>query len=109
MQAQLVLPELSYKDLVFVREKLVSINYLGSKIGKYFLDFFIENKLILELKAKKNFSVSFYNQILDYLKQLDLPLGLVVNFRSASLVAKRVINSNWSGFLNSNKFEKGLE
>lgn len=98
--------ELEKQKMFFVREAPVNLEYDGKVIGKYFVDFVIENKIVLEIKAQKDDTTKFYRQILAYLKQLDIPLGIIVNFRQSSISPYRVVNSKWSGFvINSNKFE----
>lgn len=66
----------------------------GEKIGKYFLDFLIDGKVILELKAKPEFTKNDYRQIRGYLKSRNLKLGILVNFYGESLEFKRVLNSD---------------
>ena len=56
-------------------------------------DFLIENKIILEVKAKKFITKEDYYQMLRYLKASNLELGLIVNFRNTYLKPKRVLNS----------------
>jgi len=101
--------ELGDTGLSFKREVPVEIRYKQKSIGRYFIDFVIGNKVVLELKAQKKYAPQFSKQVLAYLRQLDFPLGIIVNFRDESLSPHRVINSRWSGFDDSNKLEKKLE
>ncbi len=55
------------------------------------IDFIIEDKLILELKAKKAITKDDYYQIQRYLQKLNYKLGLLVNFRNRYLKPTRVI------------------
>jgi len=103
-----VAEELKSSKLSFVREAPVRLVYKGKSIGRYFVDFVIEGQIILELKAQKDNQSKFYRQVLAYLRQLDLPLGLVVNFRQTSIKPGRIVNSKWPGFQNSNKLEVNL-
>lgn len=89
--------ELNSQKIEFQREVCVQMLYKEKSIGRYFVDFVIENKLILELKAQPNLLMIHRKQVLSYLKQLDLGLGILVNFRNISLKQYRVINSEWSG------------
>ena len=94
--------EKNYQDAVEVmlkknnikceREKEIELEVGGEKVKGFFLDFLIENKLILELKAKKFISHEDVRQVLRYLKSANLPLGIVVNFKRKSLEYKRLIN-----------------
>jgi GxxExxY protein len=58
-------------------------------------DFIIENKIIIDFKAKKFITKDDYYQMLRYLEVANLPLGFIVNFRSTYLKPKRVINSKY--------------
>ncbi len=56
------------------------------------VDFLIENKIIVDLKAKNFIFKDDYFQMQRYLRSLDLELGMIINFRSAHLKPKRVLN-----------------
>ncbi len=58
-------------------------------------DFIIDNKIILELKAKDFIINEDYDQIKRYLITLNLKLGLLVNFRQTRVSVKRVLNSSY--------------
>lgn len=76
----------------FERELPVDIFYDNKKIGKYFLDFLIEDKIVLEIKATDKFKLSDYKQISSYLKSKRIKLGILANFRKESLEFKRILN-----------------
>jgi GxxExxY protein len=61
-------------------------------IGKNFLDFLIEDKIILEIKKGDRFSKKHIEQILNYLKTTNLKLGILANFGSKDLKFKRIVN-----------------
>lgn len=84
--------ELTEQGVSFQREKQVALEYLGKKIGDYFLDFVIDDKIILELKAKDFYNSKDINQVISYLKTLNLRLGILANFRSDKLKYRRIIN-----------------
>lgn len=56
------------------------------------VDFMIEDKLILELKAKPLITREDYYQIQRYLQATGSKLGLIVNFRQLYLKPKRILN-----------------
>ena len=66
----------------------------GKIIGTNYLDFLIENKMILETKRGNRFSKKHIDQILAYLKAKNLKLGIIANFGSNELKFKRIINLN---------------
>lgn len=83
---------LQKSGLIYKREVLVDLYFQGEKIGKYFLDFVIENKIVLELKTEPYFTKEHYKQVRSYLQSANLELGILANFRSKSLVYKRILN-----------------
>ena len=75
-------------------EKQISVylSYAGKNIGKYTLDFIVENKIVVELKTVPLFSKEDIRQVLRYLKSTGLPLGILANFSSPMLTYKRILN-----------------
>ncbi len=55
-------------------------------------DFLIDDKIIIDVKAKKFITKEDYFQMQRYLSGSNLELGLIVNFRSTYLKPKRVLN-----------------
>lgn len=58
-------------------------------------DFIIEDKIILDAKAKKFITKEDYYQMMRYLTAANLRLGLIVNFRNTYLKPKRVVNNRF--------------
>lgn len=85
--------ELTNQHIAFEKEVLVDLMYNNEKIGKYFLDFLIENKIVLEIKATDKFKISDYKQVAAYLKSKNIKLGILANFRTDKITCKRIINS----------------
>ena len=86
---------LKENDLQFSKELSVDLEYNGKKIGKYFLDFLVEQVVVLELKAVPYLLPKDFKQVLGYLKAKNLRLGILVNFRTDKLIYKRIINSQY--------------
>jgi len=61
-------------------EKNTEIFYKGIKVGIHRLDFIVEKKLVVELKAQSNLTSSHVGQTRSYLKTLNLANGILVNF-----------------------------
>lgn len=61
-------------------------------IGKNYLDFLIENKIIVEIKKDNYFSKRNIDQVLNYLKVSDLKLAILINFGADGIRFKRIIN-----------------
>lgn len=83
---------LKTEDVPFEREKRIDVNLGNYNISKTWADFVVDNKLVLEIKAKRFISRDDYFQTMRYLEFLDLPLALIVNFQQRYLKPKRVIN-----------------
>lgn len=85
---------LKKNGLNFKQQLPVNLNYDGEKIGRYSLDFLVENKVILEIKCVPELKPIDFKQILAYLKAKKIELGILANFRPESLVYKRILNSD---------------
>ncbi|MFZ5948358.1 MAG: GxxExxY protein [Stygiobacter sp.] len=84
--------EFQIKDIEYKREKEYDIAYKGHILPrKYYADFVLMDKIILEIKAIEMLTDSNIKQILNYLAASKLRLGLLVNFGEDSLKYKRII------------------
>jgi GxxExxY protein len=78
--------ELLLRNISFESEVWVPVNYKGiSMDAELKCDFFIENILVLEIKAIDNLPPIHEAQILSYMRLLNVPLGLLLNFHSVNL------------------------
>lgn len=84
--------DLKAKNIKYSKELAVNLMYGKEKIGKYFFDFLIEDKIILEIKAIPCFKISDYKQVSAYLKSKNIKLGILANFRTEKLTYKRILN-----------------
>jgi len=85
--------EMRKQGLSFAREMEMNIYYEGEEIGTRRVDFFVEGKIMVELKAIIELNDSNLNQARNYLEAYNLPVGLLINFGSNSLQYKRIYNS----------------
>jgi GxxExxY protein len=84
--------ELGQNEIPFTREKEYRIQYKTIVLRhKYFADFVIWEKILLEAKAIEALTDSHVKQVLNYLAASKLKLGLLVNFGEDSLVHKRIV------------------
>lgn len=81
------------EKISFQKEIKVDLTFDSEKIGKYFLDFLIEDKLILELKAVPKLYPNDFKQVSGYLKAAGLKLGILANFHGKKLRYYRILNS----------------
>lgn len=84
--------ELEKEKIKFIREKPYQLYYDKQKIGIYYFDFIIEDKIVLEIKAVEKMHSLFTKQLLSYLKSTGLKLGILVNFGQDKLYCKRLVN-----------------
>ncbi len=78
--------------LDFEREKEIHIFYQGIQVGTRRMDFLVENKIMVELKAVKELEDNHLVQGLNYIEAFNLDIGLLINFGSKRLEFKRLIN-----------------
>jgi len=72
----------------------MDIFYKGYKIGSRRADFFIDNKIMVELKAILQLEDVHIAQAMNYLEAYNMEIGLLINFGSKSLQFKRVHNNS---------------
>jgi GxxExxY protein len=86
--------EFQQQNIPYQREKEFSVNYKDTTLKhKFYADFVIYDKIILEIKTIDCFSNSHYNQCLNYLKVSKNKLAILANFNLTSLEYKRIIDS----------------
>lgn len=85
--------ELQLNDLSFEREKNIPIYYRDERIGTRRADFFVEEKIMLELKAVIEMTDAHLAQAINYLEAYNMEIGLLINFGAKSLQFKRVHNN----------------
>jgi len=78
---------LSFKEQVYP-----PVIFKERNIGEYYLDFLIENKIVLEIKSGEKFLKQNISQIYSYLKIENLKLGILANFTKEGLKFKRIVN-----------------
>ena len=86
-----VAAEFGRSQLKFERQKLIVISYAGHPVGEHRLDSLIETRVVLELKACKDFEDVHLAVARSYLKATGCPLALVVNFSRPKLEVRRVV------------------
>ena len=83
--------ELTNNKIKVEREKLLKLTYDGVNIGSDKVDFMVEGKVLVELKAVSELSSVHRAQLISYLKASKLRVGLLINFAQIKLQVKRVI------------------
>lgn len=79
--------ELQLRNINFISEKSININYKGTRLETNLrVDLIIENCMILELKSIEKILPIHEAQILSYMKILQAPVGLLINFNSTNII-----------------------
>ncbi len=83
--------EMNQNKISYSREHEMKIFYKGEDIGTRRVDFFIEGKIMLELKAIIRLEDVHLAQAINYLEAYNMDIGLLINFGARSLEFKRVM------------------
>jgi GxxExxY protein len=79
------------QGLEYSREHEMEIFYKDENIGTRRVDFFVEGKIMVELKAIILLEDVHLAQAINYLEAYNMDIGLLINFGSRSLQFKRVM------------------
>lgn len=82
--------ELAYEGIAFQRELEMHVYYRNEQIGTRRVDFFIEEKVMLEIKAIEQLEGVHKAQAINYCEAYNIADGLLINFGNTSLQFKRV-------------------
>jgi iron complex transport system substrate-binding protein len=88
--------ELEQRGLTVERQKPISFEYDGIAFEEGFrVDLFVENMVVVELKSVEKIAPVHPKQLLTYLKLMHLPVGLLINFGTATLKEglQRIVNN----------------
>lgn len=80
------------KGINFIEQSYYKVQFNSKVVGKGYLDFEVEKKIVVELKKNERFSKSHIDQLLDYLKKSNLLLSIIFNFTQEGVKYKRIIN-----------------
>lgn len=95
--------EMRLQGIEFSREHEMEIFYKGEDIGKRRVDFFVEGKVMVELKAVIELEDVHLAQAINYLEAYGLEIGLLINFGARSLQFKRVMKPKSKSINQSNE------
>lgn len=84
---------LDIENLKYSKEKYGKIIFKDKIIGKYFLDFLIEEKVAVEMKVRNMIYETDKIQLLNYLKSKNLKVGLLLVVTKHGVRVKRIINN----------------
>lgn len=79
------------QGLSFEREKEMPLSYKGHDIGTRRVDFFVEDLIMVEIKAVIQLEDVHLAQAINYLEAYNMEVGLLINFGSRKMDFKRVM------------------
>ncbi|OHA21471.1 MAG: hypothetical protein A2849_03365 [Candidatus Taylorbacteria bacterium RIFCSPHIGHO2_01_FULL_51_15] len=85
---------LAKKKITFQEQLMIPLAYEGASIGRFFLDFLIDGRLILEIKSAPKLYPRDQKQILSYLQRHHIQIGILANFHRQELQIKRILRGN---------------
>lgn len=83
--------EMNLQNIHHEREMEIPLTYKGHDIGKRRVDFFVDDKIMVEIKAVKELEDVHLAQAINYLEAYNMEIGLLINFGNIRLQFKRVM------------------
>lgn len=80
------------KGIKFKEQIPFRLSFKGKVIGTFYLDFLVDNSIILEIKKGKYFSKKNIEQVNEYLRITGRKLAIIANFTPSGVNFKRIIN-----------------
>ena len=84
--------EFASLGLDFTQHEHFPVCYRGHVVGRLITDLIVEQKVIVDTKVVDAFNDTHHAQVLGYLSITGLQVGLLLNFKHASLTFKRIAN-----------------
>jgi GxxExxY protein len=84
--------EFASMGLDFTQQEHFPVHYRGRVVGRLITDLIVEQRVIVDTKVVESFTDTHIAQVLGYLSITGLQVGLLLNFKHASLKLKRVAN-----------------
>ncbi len=83
--------ELELSDLKAIQQQPMKVFYKEKLVGDYIADVIVEDKIIVELKSIENLNKTHEVQLVNYLKAVNMEVGLLLNFGKEKLEFKRKV------------------
>ena len=82
--------ELAFRNIPFVRQKIIQVTYRDKQVGEHRLDVMVADRVVVELKAIKDLEPVHFAIVRSYMKAMKVEAGLLLNFATMPLTVKRV-------------------
>lgn len=83
---------LKNSGLKFQEQVYAPVLFQNEKVSTGYLDFLIDDRVVLELKKGNRFAKAHIDQVYQYLKSKNLKLGILAYFTSKEIHFKRIVN-----------------
>lgn len=90
-----LLIELRKMGISVVNQFMIKVHYDGTEVGNYFADLFVEEKVIVEIKAAEGLIEEHEAQLVNYLKATNIEVGLLLNFGKTPSFKRKVFSNNY--------------
>jgi len=84
--------EIKKAGLIVTKQHALQVFYDDQVVGDYFVDLFIENEVVVELKTAKVITDIHQAQLMNYLIACNRRCGLIINFGKPRVEIKRMLN-----------------
>ncbi len=83
-----------FRKIGYQRQVPYKLLFKGKDIGRYYLDFLVEGKIVLEIKRGSYYGKKNIEQVFNYLKATNLKLAILANFTPDGVKFIRIVNSD---------------
>lgn len=77
------------------KQKQIKVFYEQEKVGEYFADIIINDKVILEIKAEETICEEHEYQLINYLKATKIEVGLLLNFGKKPELKRKIFSNEY--------------
>jgi GxxExxY protein len=92
--------ELTKMGCFVEKQKNVKVFYENEEVGDYFADLLVNNLVIVELKAAENICEKHEAQLLNYLRAIQIEVGLLFNFGKKAEFKRKIFTNDKKGDTN---------
>jgi GxxExxY protein len=88
-----LLIELRKMGVNAINQYMIKVFYDGDEVGNYFADLFVEEAVIIEIKAGGGLIEEHEAQLVNYLKATNIEVGLLLNFGKTPSFKRKVFSN----------------
>ena len=89
-----LLIELQKIGLSYSSQHPIDVYYEDTIVGKYFADIIVEERVVIEIKAKQALCEEHEYQLINYLKATDIEIGLLLNFGKNPELKRKIFTND---------------